>query len=265
MEAALAPCDHAPSTVPLQDSHSARCSGKGATAGYDTVGTAFKRVSKLASPPVCVIVAGLALALCAGAAASSCIAGPVSGEVLVPELVGSTQEAATGILADADLKLGAVSAVYSDDRPVGQVSSVSPASGEKVPAGTEIDLAISKGPQPKAYQTDICQQGPVAPQRPESDAYVLPESSNRLYSEAEVSGLSAWELSVARNEIYARHGRGFADQELAAYFASQSWYRQRYTPEQFDALSPSPLNDVERANAEMLVRIEKQKKCGGAL
>ena len=108
------------------------------------------------------------------------------------------------------------------------------------------------------------QEAAPAPQQPTPDNYVLPESATHLYSEAEVSGLSEWDLSIARNEIYARHGRGFADQELAAYFASQSWYRQQYTPEQFDALSPSPLNDVERANAALLLKVEKDKKYGGA-
>ncbi|TXF38537.1 YARHG domain-containing protein [Collinsella sp. BA40] len=220
---------------------------------------------KYAVPAVLGAAAGLVLAIGVGMAVSPSPMGSAAGEVSVPELLGSTQEDAAGMLADANLKLGAVAVAYSDDYPAGQVSLASPVPGEKAAAGSEVDLTISKGPAPKDEPAaPVPQEVAPAPQQPTPDNYVLPESATHLYSEAEVSGLSEWDLSIARNEIYARHGRGFADQELAAYFASQSWYRQQYTPEQFDALSPSPLNDVERANAALLLKVEKDKKYGGA-
>ena len=220
---------------------------------------------KYAVPAVLGAAAGLVLAIGVGMAVSPSPMGSAAGEVSVPELLGSTQEDAAGMLADANLKLGAVAVAYSDDYPAGQVSLASPVPGEKAAAGSEVDLTISKGPAPKDEPAaPVPQEVARAPQQPTPDNYVLPESATHLYSEAEVSGLSEWDLSIARNEIYARHGRGFADQELAAYFASQSWYRQQYTPEQFDALSPSPLNDVERANAALLLKVEKDKKYGGA-
>lgn len=220
---------------------------------------------KYAVPAVLGAAAGLVLAIGVGMAVSPSPMGSAAGEVSVPELLGSTQEDAVGMLADANLKLGAVAVAYSDDYPAGQVSLASPVPGEKAAAGSEVDLTISKGPAPKDEPAAPApQEAAPAPQQPTPDNYVLPESATHLYSEAEVSGLSEWDLSIARNEIYARHGRGFADQELAAYFASQSWYRQQYTPEQFDALSPSPLNDVERANAALLLKVEKDKKYGGA-
>ena len=220
---------------------------------------------KYAVPAVLGAAAGLVLAIGVGMAVSPSPMGSAAGEVSVPELLGSTQEDAAGMLADANLKLGAVAVAYSDDYPAGQVSLASPVPGEKAAAGSEVDLTISKGPAPKDEPAaPVPQEAAPAPQQPTPDNYVLPESATHLYSEAEVSGLSEWDLSIARNEIYARHGRGFADQELAAYFASQLWYRQQYTPEQFDALSPSPLNDVERANAALLLKVEKDKKYGGA-
>lgn len=220
---------------------------------------------KYAVPAVLGAAAGLVLAIGVGMAVSPSPMGSAAGEVSVPELLGSTQEDAVGMLADANLKLGAVAVAYSDDYPAGQVSLASPVPGEKAAAGSEVDLTISKGPAPKDEPAAPApQEAAPAPQQATPDNYVLPESATHLYSEAEVSGLSEWDLSIARNEIYARHGRGFADQELAAYFASQSWYRQQYTPEQFDALSPSPLNDVERANAALLLKVEKDKKYGGA-
>lgn len=46
---------------------------------------------------------------------------------------------------------------------------------------------------------------------------------------SEVSGLSDWQLLIARNEIYARHGLGFKDESLRGYFQSKSWYHELYS------------------------------------
>lgn len=51
-----------------------------------------------------------------------------------------------------------------------------------------------------------------------------------------------WELTLARNEVFARHGRVFQDPRLRAYFAARTWYRPdpRYTD--------ARLSRVESAN-----------------
>ncbi len=41
------------------------------------------------------------------------------------------------------------------------------------------------------------------------DGFVLPHSQDRFISRSELEKLSGWELYVARNEIFARHGRPF--------------------------------------------------------
>ncbi len=89
--------------------------------------------------------------------------------------------------------------------------------------------------------------------------YLLPESGSRYYSEAELTSLSDWELYVARNEIFARHGRIFDNQDLREYFESQSWYEPRYTPEEFDALGDTAVNDYERANSQAILTIERNR------
>ena len=60
-----------------------------------------------------------------------------------------------------------------------------------------------------------------------SQDYILPNSSAELISEQDLEGLSDWELYIARNEIYARHGRGFKNKDLQEYFGSKSWYVER--------------------------------------
>ena len=89
--------------------------------------------------------------------------------------------------------------------------------------------------------------------------YVLKDSNTRYYGRSELEKLSNLELYRARNEIYARHGRGFKNADLKSYFSSKSWYKEQYTPEQFDSMA-SPLNDYERKNAELMLSIEKDRK-----
>lgn len=90
-----------------------------------------------------------------------------------------------------------------------------------------------------------------------SSDYVLPDSSSRLYSTSELSGLSDWELYVARNEIYARHGRTFQKDDLQNYFDGQSWYTPLYSPEEFDSMGL--LNSTEQQNAATILSLEQSR------
>lgn len=94
---------------------------------------------------------------------------------------------------------------------------------------------------------------------PASDGdYVLADSDTRLYAADELESLSDWELEIARNEIYARHGREFSNEALREYFEGQSWYEPRYSAEEFDALD-GVLNQTEVANAELILSIEQSR------
>ena len=76
---------------------------------------------------------------------------------------------------------------------------------------------------------------------------------------AALESYSQYELMLARNEIYARHGRGFNDQEIRQYFQSKSWYQQRYTAEEFDSLPNSPLTSIEQQNIKTIYDVEHSK------
>lgn len=83
--------------------------------------------------------------------------------------------------------------------------------------------------------------------------YILPQSSSRLLTASDLAPLSGRQLELARNEIYARHGRRFSDSEIQAYFDAQSWYRGTVSPETFDA---SVLSGVEQSNIELIQSYE---------
>ena len=91
------------------------------------------------------------------------------------------------------------------------------------------------------------------PQSSSGGGYIFPGSDSRYLSASEITPLSAWEKKVARNEIYARHGRKFSDVNLQDYFNSQSWYSGTIEPDQF---SESVLNDYERKNVSLIRSLE---------
>lgn len=127
-------------------------------------------------------------------------------------------------------------------------------------AATSGDVADEEPPatEPSPVQVPVVDHTTgVNPASEADDYYVLPESSTRVYSASELSGLSDWDLKVARNEIFARHGRGFNDDALQAYFNSKSWYRQLYTPEEYDAL-PDQLSETEHANVDVIKSLEPE-------
>lgn len=82
-----------------------------------------------------------------------------------------------------------------------------------------------------------------------SGDYVLPGSSSKYLSASDVKNLSSYQLMIARNEIYARHGRKFNDKELQAYFNGKSWYHGTVEPDDF---SVSVFNDYEIKNIELI-------------
>ena len=90
--------------------------------------------------------------------------------------------------------------------------------------------------------------------------YIFPDSNTRYLTRAEVEALDDQQLRLARNEIFARLGRTFVDQELQAYFNSKSWYVGRYTPEEFDAMGDSILNQYEMANSQLITEVEDARR-----
>jgi len=81
--------------------------------------------------------------------------------------------------------------------------------------------------------------------------YVLPFSHLRLVTYEDLAGFTAAELRIARNEIFARHGRRFVDEGLQAHFNNMPWY----TPTLPLGEEPE-ISDLELANAEFIHQVE---------
>lgn len=75
---------------------------------------------------------------------------------------------------------------------------------------------------------------------------IFPDSSSRILTVSEVSGLSESEAQQAINEIYARNGHIFKTESIQKYFEAQSWYVPRGT------VNISDLSEIEQDNISLL-------------
>ncbi len=86
---------------------------------------------------------------------------------------------------------------------------------------------------------------------PAGQGEMVPGSGSRLLTEEDLDDLSKAELFVARNEIFARHGRVFRSPVLRRHFERFSWYR------------PQPgeirLSAVEMANVRLIREEERER------
>lgn len=89
------------------------------------------------------------------------------------------------------------------------------------------------------------------------EEYMLPLSGTVLVKEEDLLNFSDNELKLARNEIFARHGRQFEDSYLAAYFDSCSWYEGTTASEKFDE---GILSQTEKDNLKMIQSAEENYK-----
>lgn len=85
------------------------------------------------------------------------------------------------------------------------------------------------------------------------DDYILPDVQSHVYLARELSELTREELRLARNEIYARHGRKFKSDDLNRYFSERSWYQASVEPDQFD---DSVLSQNEKDNLKVIQDLE---------
>jgi hypothetical protein len=70
------------------------------------------------------------------------------------------------------------------------------------------------------YVDDVVQTPPP----PAVSGELMPASNDRHLTNADLAGYTNWQLTLMRNEIYARHGRPFDNANIRAYFNSTGWY-----------------------------------------
>lgn len=80
-----------------------------------------------------------------------------------------------------------------------------------------------------------------------------PETNQRVLGEDDIGYRSAYELTMMRNEIFARHGMRFKDPLIASYFATRRWYHPS------SSFNPNSLTPLEQKNAAFIQSLQNRK------
>lgn len=93
----------------------------------------------------------------------------------------------------------------------------------------------------------------------DSDLYInsLYATDTKYYSKEDFQDVPPLIIYLAKNEIYARHGYIFKDENLNNYFKGQLWYIPLISAEEFDG---SIFNEYERENLKLLAEIDNYRK-----
>lgn len=113
---------------------------------------------------------------------------------------------------------------------------------------------VQKSPETGADTGGSTEEGERYPVGRKGDEYILPAAETHVYSAAELSGLSREELRLARNELYARHGRIFQADDLNRYFMEKEWYEPSKAADVFDV---SVLSRTESDNLKAVLEAEE--------
>ena len=86
---------------------------------------------------------------------------------------------------------------------------------------------------------------------------IFPYSSERVVDESAAKELSDEDLRYAINELYARHGYIFKDEELKAYYSQFEWYDGTVKSDDF---TMEMFNDIEKENVQILQKERESRK-----
>jgi uncharacterized membrane protein YvbJ len=84
--------------------------------------------------------------------------------------------------------------------------------------------------------------------------YIFPKSGSEKLLDSDVSILTKDNLTLAKNEIYARHGFAFKTEPFKSYFNSKSWYKINTS---FKGINEE-LNAAELYNIQLILKYEKK-------
>lgn len=81
------------------------------------------------------------------------------------------------------------------------------------------------------------------------------DSDMRFYTKEELEEINSKLYPVFRNEIYARHGYVFKNEDWNEFFRPYTWYRSEYGADIFDQ---SCFNEFEAVNLQLIMELEQQ-------
>ena len=88
--------------------------------------------------------------------------------------------------------------------------------------------------------------------------YFWPDLSEEELTEDVLYQLNQTDLSIVRNQLFAKYGRKFKDAFLSAIFSQKDWYDPQYEGTEFDSNMQKVLSDLEKENLRIIMEFEEQ-------
>lgn len=92
-----------------------------------------------------------------------------------------------------------------------------------------------------------------------TDEYYFPDLVDHLLTKDDLRSMNKTNLSILRNQIYARHGRKFKDPFLNAVFSQKSWYEPVGEGQEFDSEIQNQLSEIEKQNLQFISNFEQNQ------
>ena len=146
----------------------------------------------------------------------------------------------------------------SANRTSGRVSRNQIAQPKPAKTGKAAPTKLSSAEIPLTQQTQKANFGEI----PATQKRIWPLTSKREITINDLQHLSAHQLEIMRNEIYAVHGWNFQREDLQNYFERQSWYHPRDISIGRDSANKYALHrmsELELRNAQFIKDYEQQK------
>ena len=128
-------------------------------------------------------------------------------------------------------------------------SDVKPQDSDDYIQDVSLDEFSIGGSSDDSSASDNAEAAEVAMEDPNGD--ILPDSDSRKLKKSDLAGMTAQQLSYAKNEIYARHGRVFKSSELQDYFNEKDWYEEN------DDFKDEDLSKKEAENTKFIAAYQK--------
>lgn len=128
-------------------------------------------------------------------------------------------------------------------------SDVKPQNSDDYIQDVSLDEFSIGGSSDDSSASDNAEAAEVAME--DSNGYILPDSDSRKLKKSDLAGMTAQQLSYAKNEIYARHGRVFKSSELQDYFNQKDWYEKN------DDFKDEDLSKKEAENTKFIAAYQK--------
>ncbi len=139
--------------------------------------------------------------------------------------------------------------------PTATVTPIPTATPTPVPTATPTEVPPQTINQPNIIDASTGQ--PISIPNDTAESYAYPDSGSRVWSYGDVNGMTAGQVRYCINEIYAKHGYIFQNENWLNYFKQKTWYSPTVPKASF---GDKYLNANEVANVRLLNQYYSDRK-----